>query len=145
MVFAGGDPLKRADLYDPIRDSVKLGLRTNVSPAATPPLTKAAIGAFKQRGISRMAISLDGPDDASHDSFRGVPGAFSRAMMTLPYAREIGLEKQLQTTVTRLNFGPLGEIAKLTEVAGTKMCSLFFLIVTVPFGIRTTRAMHYRR
>ena len=32
MVFTGGDPLKRPDLFDLIRYSVKIGLRTNVTP-----------------------------------------------------------------------------------------------------------------
>ena len=34
MVFTGGDPLKRPDLFDLIRYSVKIGLRTNVTPSA---------------------------------------------------------------------------------------------------------------
>ena len=33
MVFTGGDPLKRPDLYELIRYAVKIGLRTNVTPA----------------------------------------------------------------------------------------------------------------
>jgi len=33
MVFTGGDPLKRPDLFDLARYSVKIGLRTNVTPA----------------------------------------------------------------------------------------------------------------
>ena len=36
MVFTGGDPLKRPDLYQLIESSVDLGLRTNVTPSATP-------------------------------------------------------------------------------------------------------------
>ena len=36
MVFTGGDPLKRPDLSELIRHSVKIGLRTNVTPSATP-------------------------------------------------------------------------------------------------------------
>src|ERR1035438_5717744 len=31
MAFTGGDPLKRPDLFDLIRYSVKIGLRTNVT------------------------------------------------------------------------------------------------------------------
>ncbi len=75
MVFTGGDPLKRPDLYDLIRHSVKIGLRTNVTPSATPLLTEEAIEAFKEAGVTRMAISLDGPDAKSHDEFRGIPGS----------------------------------------------------------------------
>ena len=43
MVFTGGDPLKRPDLYSLLRKSVSLGLRTTVTPSATPLLTAEAI------------------------------------------------------------------------------------------------------
>src|SRR5437763_3366563 len=79
MVFTGGDPLKRPDLSLLLRRSVALGLRTNVSPSATPLLTREVIREFKNCGVARMAISVDGPDALSHDSFRGVPGTFERA------------------------------------------------------------------
>ena len=172
MVFTGGDPLKRPDLFDLIRHSVKLGLRTNVTPSATPLLTEEAIEGFKAAGITRMAMSLDGPDARSHDDFRGIPGTFDRAMMALRHAQKIGLDTQLQTTVTRRNMARLPEMAEIAREIGTKMWSLFFLIVTgraaegddllaeeyeqvfdfmytlsktAPFGIKTTEAMHYRR
>ena len=172
MVFTGGDPLKRPDLYDLIRHSVKIGLRTNVTPSATPLLTADAIEKFKAAGVSRMAISLDGHDAASHDDFRGIPGTFDRAMFALRHARDIGLETQFQTTVTRRNMAHLPEMAEIAREVRTKMWSLFFLIVTgralenddlkaeeyekvfefmyelsktAPFGIKTTEAMHYRR
>ena len=128
--------------------------------------------AFKECGVSRMAISLDGPDAQSHDDFRGIPGTFDRAMLALYHAKKIGLETQYQTTVTRRNLARLPEMAKIAEDVGTKMWSLFFLIVTgralenmdltadeyeqvfdfmyelsktAPFAIKTTEAMHYRR
>jgi radical SAM protein len=172
MVFTGGDPLKRPDLFDLIRYSVKIGLRTNVTPSATPLLTAAAIDQFKEAGVSRMAISVDGHDAASHDDFRGIPGTFDRAMSALAHARDIGLDTQFQTTVTRRNMGHLPAIADIVAEMRSKMWSLFFLIVTgralasedllaeeyenvfeymyelsktAPFGIKTTEAMHYRR
>ncbi|SPF47605.1 Radical SAM domain protein [Candidatus Sulfopaludibacter sp. SbA4] len=172
MVFTGGDPLKRPDLYDLIRYAVKIGLRTNVTPSATPLLTAEAIDQFKAAGITRMAISLDGPDAASHDDFRGIPGTFDRAMFALRHARDIGLDTQLQTTITRRNMARLPEMAEIAKEVRTRMWSLFFLIVTgraeegddlaapeyeqvfefmyelsktAPFGVKTTEAMHYRR
>ncbi len=172
MVFTGGDPLKRPDLYDLIRYSVKIGLRTNVTPSATPLLTEEAIEGFQAAGVARMAISLDGPDAQSHDDFRGIPGTFDRAMAALYHAKKIGLDVQLQTTVTRRNMDRLPEIAEIARDVQAKMWSLFFLIVTgraaenddlpaeeyekvfefmyelsktAPFGIKTTEAMHYRR
>src|SRR5450755_999717 len=76
MVFTGGDPLKRPDFFDLARYSVQAGLRTNVTPSATPLLTAEAIEEFQKCGISRMAISLDGPDAATHDGLRGGEGSF---------------------------------------------------------------------
>jgi radical SAM protein len=172
MVFTGGDPLKRPDLFELVRHSVRLGLRTNVTPSATPLLTAEAIDRFKEAGVTRMAISVDGPDAATHDDFRGIPGTFDRAMFALRHARDIGLDTQFQTTVTRRNMDRLAEVAKIVEEVRSKMWSLFFLIVTgralenddleaaeyekvfefmydlsktAPFGIKTTEAMHYRR
>src|ERR1051325_9747656 len=172
MVFTGGDPLKRPDLFELIRYSVKIGLRTNVTPSATPLLTEDAIDRFKAAGVSRMEISVDGHDAARHDDFRGIPGTFDRAMAALRHARDIGLDTQFQTTVTRRNMDHLPEIADIVKEMRSKMWSLFFLIVTgralenddlaapeyeqvfkfmydlsktAPFGIKTTEAMHYRR
>jgi radical SAM protein len=172
VVFTGGDPLKRPDLFDLLRYSVGLGLRTTVTPSATPLLTAESIGRFRDCGISRMAVSLDGPDAAAHDGFRRVSGSFDRTMFALEQARRIGLETQVNTTVTRLNAGSLPEIAKLVAEAGARLWSVFFLVVTgratrgddldaasyenvfgylyelsktAPFDIKTTEAQHYRR
>lgn len=172
FVFTGGDPLKRPDLYELIRHSVSIGLRTNVTPSGTPLLTPAAIDRFKAEGVARMAISLDGADPGTHDDFRQVNGSFDRSFAALEHARSIGLETQINTTVTRRNMGQLDRIADLVARAGSRMWSLFFLIVTgramenddlsaaeyeevfgtlyslskrVPFEMKTTEALHYRR
>ena len=172
MVFTGGDPLKRPDIFSLLRYSVAAGLRTNISPSATPLLTNEAIDEIQLTGTHRMAISLDGADAETHDSFRQVPGTFDRAMAALRHARRIGLETQLQTTVTRRNMHQLPQIAERVSEVGGKMWSLFFLIVTgraqaaddltgeeyeqvfetlynlskvMPFEIKTTEGMHYRR
>jgi len=172
MVFTGGDPLKRPDLYDLARHSVSVGLRTNVTPSATPLLTAEAIDEFQKCGISRMAISLDGPDAPTHDGFRQVDGTYECAMLALGHARDIGLETQVQTTVTRRNLSKLGLIAELVGEARAKMWSLFFPVNTgrgtevddltcaeyekvfeflyeiskvAPFEVKTTEGLHYRR
>lgn len=172
MVFTGGDPLKRPDLFELMRYSISLGLRTNVSPSATPLLTPEAIDEFKKIGLARMAISLDGATRETHDLFRGIPGTFDRAIVALKHAQAIGLETQLQTTVTRRNMHELLDIARLCEEVGTRMWSLFFLLPmgrgeseaeltgeeyeqvfeiiyqvskTSSFEVKTTEAMHYRR
>ncbi|MCW5976658.1 MAG: TIGR04053 family radical SAM/SPASM domain-containing protein [Bryobacteraceae bacterium] len=172
MVFTGGDPLKRDDLFVLLRRSVELGLRTTVTPSATPLLTEGAIERIKGCGVARMALSLDGPDAESHDGFRRVRGSFDRTLFGLQYARRIGLDTQVNTTVTRRNLTRLGEIADRVADSGAKLWSVFFLVATgraqadddltaeeyervfeflyetskaAPFDIKTTEAQHYRR
>ncbi len=172
MVFTGGDPLKRPDVFPLLEKSVNLGLRTTITPSATPLLTKAAIDGFQRCGVARMAISLDGPDAASHDGFRRVEGSFARTAFALDYARQIGMPTQVNTTVTRHNVCRLNEIADIVRDSGARLWSVFFLVTTgrasasqdlsaeeyeevfqflynlskqAPFDIKTTEAQHYRR
>lgn len=172
MVFTGGDPLKRPDVFPLLERSVKLGLRTTITPSATPLLTEEAIDGFRRCGVARMAVSLDGPDAASHDGFRRVEGSFVRTAFALDYARQIGVPTQVNTTVTRHNFGRLDQIAALVAASGARLWSVFFLVATgrasasqdlsaeeyeevfqflyalskqAPFDIKTTEAQHYRR
>ena len=172
MVFTGGDPLKRPDLFALLEESVKLGLRTTVTPSATPLLTDDAVTRIRNCGVSRMAVSLDGADAETHDSFRQVAGSFERTMSALRQAARVGLETQINTTVTRYNRDSLGRIAKLVGEEGARLWSVFFLVVTgraaladdlsaeeyervfeflyqtsitAPYMIKTTEAQHYRR
>lgn len=171
-VFTGGDPLKRDDLFELLAYACRLGLRTTVTPSATPLLTARAIEQICEAGVRRMALSLDGPDAASHDGFRQVAGSFERTLLALRHARKIGLETQVNTTVTRHNFDRLGDIADLVGREGARLWSVFFLVAVgrartgddlsaeeyeqvfefldetagrAPFDIKTTEAQHYRR
>ncbi|HAX41878.1 MAG TPA: radical SAM protein [Bryobacteraceae bacterium] len=172
LVFTGGDPLKRADLFDLLSYSVSIGLRTTVTPSATPLLTPVAVERFRDCGVSRMAVSLDGPDAQSHDGFRGVAGSFDCTIEALRAARRVGLETQINTTVSRFSMDKLARIAQVAGDEGATLWSVFFLVVTgraqldddltaeeyeqvfeflyetslrAPFQIKTTEAQHYRR
>ncbi len=172
MIFTGGDPLKRPDIFELLAESVRLGLRTTITPSATPLLHAGAIAAIQRSGVSRMAVSLDGADEISHDGFRGVHGSYHRTLAALSEARRLGLETQINTTVTRRNLSQLEKIARLAAEHGAKLWSVFFLVVTgralmaddltaeeyesvferlhaisssALFDIKTTEAQHYRR
>lgn len=172
MVFTGGDPLKRPDIFPLLENSANLGLRTTITPSATPLLTEAAIDEFRRCGVARMAVSLDGPDAATHDGFRRVEGSFARTCFALDYARQTGLQRQVNTTVTRHNLDRMDEIAGRVRDYGARLWSVFFLVATgrasafqdlsaeeyedvfrylydlsktAPFDIKTTEAQHYRR
>lgn len=130
MVFTGGDPLKRGDLPALISHATTLGLRTAITPSATPLLDESALRALRQAGISRVAVSLDGADAGTHDAFRGVPGTFARTVTALRAARALGMEVQVNTTFARHNLDQLAAIAQLVGFLDARLWSVFALVVT---------------
>lgn len=135
LVVTGGDPLKRPDLFEVLRFGADQGLRIAVTPSATPLLTPDAIRGFKDAGVQRMAISLDGADAATHDGFRGFPGTYERTMMALEEGLHLGMETQINTSISRHNVNQLEQIATVGKRLGIVLWSVFIL---VPTGRATT-------
>jgi len=128
LIFTGGDPIKRADIYSLISLAVSLGLSTAITPSATPLVTRDALARLKDAGLSRLAVSLDGVDAETHDRFRGVPGSYDRTFEILAQAREIGLPLQVNTTITRRNVDQIEAMAEMLEATGIVLWSVFFLV-----------------
>lgn len=130
LVLTGGDPLARTDLHELIRHGTAIGLRMAITPSATPLLTSQAIGALRDAGIKRMALSLDGADAPTHDAFRGVPDTFRRTIEAFTTARNLGVELQVNTSVGRHNLDQLEQIAKLVGWIDARLWSVFMLVPT---------------
>lgn len=172
LVFTGGDPLMRPDLFELIAYAVVKGVRVSITPSATPLVTKEAMRRAKEAGLSRWAFSIDGSRAEIHDAFRGVPGSFNLTVRAIDYLHELGLPVQVNTTVSLHNRDDLEDLAALVERLGVVLWSVFFLIPTgrgsirdmlspqgheevfnwlydlsldAPFDIKTTAAQHYRR
>ncbi len=172
LVLTGGDPLKRWDIYALVEYAVACGLNVSITPSATPLVTRDAIGRLRDAGISRLAVSLDGADAATHDAMRGVPGSFDRTLEILADARAAGIPTQVNTTVSPLNFEQIDALADLLAAQQISMWSVFFLVPVgraalmprlepeqydvvfeklwtqsqrQPYMIKTTEAPHYRR
>jgi AdoMet-dependent heme synthase len=172
FVLTGGDPLKRPDIFELIDYSRERGVHTSMTPSATPLLTRENIVQLKERGLARLAVSLDGSTAAIHDAFRRVEGSYDCTLNAIRWAREVGLPVQINTTVTRRTLGDLDSMIALLETLDITLWSVFFLVPTgrgqlsdmisaeefegvfeklyetakrVRFDIKTTEAQHYRR
>ena len=170
--FTGGDPLKRPDIFQLIRHAAGKGVHAALTPSATPLLTRDAIFRMKDSGLARLAVSLDGSIPAIHDSIRGIPGTWERTLQAIAWANEAKLPIQVHTVVSRLNIADLDRLSVLLTEKQIVMWSFFFLVPVgrgqvadlltgeefenvfakmwdltkrVPFAIKTTEAMHYRR
>ncbi|GAD14292.1 coenzyme PQQ synthesis protein [Geobacillus kaustophilus GBlys] len=172
LVFTGGDPLMRPDVYDLAKYAIDKGLRVSMTPSATPNVTKEAIRKAKEVGLSRWAFSLDGPNAEIHDHFRGVSGSFDLTIRAIHYLHELDIPVQINTVISRYNVHVLDEMAELVEKLKCVLWSVFFLVPAgrgkeedmispiehervfrwlyetskrVPFDIKTTAGQHYRR
>lgn len=130
FIFSGGDPFKRADLFELVSYAAEIGLPPAVSPSGTPTLTAANLQRLKEAGTKAISLSLDGSTAERHDDFRRVPGSFHWTTEGWRAARAMGLKVQINTTVTRYNLRDLPQIFKQVQELGALTWSLFFLVPT---------------
>ena len=79
-------------------------------------------------GVKRVSISLDGADAATHDTFRGIPGAFEAALYGFRNLKEIGVSVQINTTVARHKADQLPRILELAKTIGADALHTFLLV-----------------
>lgn len=130
FVLTGGDPLERSDLFELVAHGAKLGLRMAVTPSATPKLTRDALARMRDAGLTRVAVSLDGVDAAAHDRFRQIDGTFDRTINALTWAAQLGMSRQINTSVHPGNRADLARFAEIGAYAGIDLWSVFFLVPT---------------
>jgi radical SAM protein len=175
LIFTGGDPMKRADLWDLLEHGRSIGLSWGITPSTTPSLRREHVARFRDLGVAAMGISVDGPTPEVHDGFRGVDGAFEYSMSALGWAREHQIPVQVNTTVTRETLPhlpalfrllcerasppvrrwslfllvPVGRGVSLGIPSAEEVESLFGWVYEVsrdaPFHVSTVEAPHYRR
>src|SRR6476659_8598378 len=111
FVLTGGDPRRRPDLPSLVRYAAGAGLTVALTPSGTAAATRARLAELKDAGLSRIAVSLDGPDAASHAAFRRVRGSYDWTMRIINDAVDLGLPLQINTTITRMTLPSLEAMA----------------------------------
>jgi radical SAM protein len=172
FVLTGGDPMRRPDLVELVRYAVSKSLIVALTPSGTAAVTRQKLEALKEAGLSRIAVSLDGPDAETHDAFRRVRGSYDWTMKIIRTAEELGLPLQINTTVSRITLPSLEAMARRVKSFHVALWAVFFLVrtgrgasidqvspdqceqvlnwlynisLTAPFGIKTTEAPHFHR
>lgn len=108
LLFSGGEPLMRPDVFDLAAYAVKSGLRPVLSTNGTL-ITPEVAQKIKDIGFIYAGISLDGIG-ATNDHFRGVSGAFGKAMDGFRNCLGVGQRVGLRLTLTRQNVRDLDQI-----------------------------------
>ncbi|RJQ31482.1 MAG: heme b synthase [Actinobacteria bacterium] len=129
IILTGGEPLLREDIFAVASYAIKKGLRVVMAPNGTL-VTKEIAKKMKEVGIPRISISIDFPNAEQHDNFRGVPGAFEGAVQGVKNAIKAGVEVQINSTITKLNYKHLDQLLALAEELGAVAFHPFLLVPT---------------
>lgn len=125
VLFSGGEPLMRDDLFELAAAARDHGLRTVLSTNGTR-IDREVAERIAAAGFSYVGISLDGPQ-AVHDKIRGSCGAFAGAVKGIERSQEVGLRTGVRFTVHGLNREHLGDVFSLAETLGVDRLCVYHL------------------
>ena len=129
IILTGGEPLLRPDIVDLARYGSGKGFRMVMATNGTL-ITEEIVKEMKASGIQRISVSLDGPNAEFHDAFRKVKGAFEGSLRGIEMAKKLGLEFQINTTITQGNLHLIAEIMHLAVALGAVAHHIFLLVPT---------------
>lgn len=129
LVFSGGEPLLRDDIYELARYATNAGLNATLATNATL-ITQEVARKLKESGITMVAVSVYGASREAHDKFCGEAGAFDRTLKGIANIKKSGIGLQINTTITRKNLNELEDIGDFALKQGAVAYHIFFLVPT---------------
>ena len=126
VLFSGGEPLVRKDLFELAEHARGRGLHVVLSTNGTL-IDRKTAERFVELQFAYIGISLDSANAATHDEFRGVEGAFERTMRGFHYCKEVGQKVGLRLTLTRHTAQDLDKIFDLLDQHGIDRACFYHL------------------
>jgi radical SAM protein with 4Fe4S-binding SPASM domain len=129
LLFSGGEPLLRKDIWDLARHARNRGLKMALSTNGTL-ITPDIASRIRECGIEYAGISLDGAQADTHDRFRNMPGAFEQTLAAFAACKEAGLRCGVRVTLTKENCHELDALVDLALSLGASRFCLYWLVPT---------------
>ena len=126
LLFSGGEPLLREDLFELGTYARERGLRTVISTNGTL-ITQDVAARIKETGFAYVGISLDGIGE-TNDHFRGATGAFNAALGGIRACTEAGVRTGLRLTLNQHNYQDLNGIFDLLETEQIPRACFYHLV-----------------
>ncbi|MDH4123659.1 MAG: radical SAM protein [Thermoplasmata archaeon] len=114
LIFSGGEPLLRDDLFELIRYSRERGFYPIIATNATL-ITEDVAQKLKKSGNIGIAASIDSMRDDVHDAFRGMDGALRMAREGIRNASDAGMYVQINITASKINQEELPDIISFAD------------------------------
>lgn len=117
--LGGGEPLIRTDCIEMIAKLSNAGVDTNITTNGW--LINAQIAEkLAISGLNTLYISLDSPEESEHDNFRNKQGSYQRVLQAMKLGVESGINVQLSTVLTLVNFEKINRLVEIAEKIGIK-------------------------
>jgi MoaA/NifB/PqqE/SkfB family radical SAM enzyme len=134
VVFTGGEPMVRQDLYDLIAHVDKNRAHVMIFTSGVL-LTEKNVERLAEAGLDSLNVSIDADSAATHDQLRRMPGAFEKAFEGARRARAAGILTGISTygsheTVTG---GSLEHILAMARDDGFHEVTIFDCVPTGKF------------
>ena len=127
LVFSGGEPLCREDLFELITYAGSLSITPALATNGT--LIDAEVAEkIKDNGVVRVAVSLDGATGRVHNKLRKLDGCFEKALEGISHLREKDIPFQINITLTRHNAHQLEDVYELAKRCGAVAVHIFMLV-----------------
>jgi len=121
ILFSGGEPLLRSDLFELSQLAVERGIRVALSSNGTL-IADDVARQLRRGGFAEVGISLDGTN-TTNDRFRGKRGSYTAALQGIRNCINHGLRVSLRFTITRFNYREVPAIFRLAEDEGiSRLC-----------------------
>lgn len=126
VLFSGGEPLERPDIFQLLDFSHRLGIRTVLSTNGNLIDSKIAQKLF-DTGVNYVGVSIDG-NQKIHDDFRGIPGSFEKATAAVKFCKAVNLKTGIRFTITNRNFNQIKYIFSLAAQLNIQRICFYHLI-----------------
>lgn len=126
ILLSGGEPMMHEHIFEIIEYIKASGIRVSLSTNGSL-ITKDTALRLKSLGVSYVGISLDGIGEIN-DRFRGVKGAFEKAVQGIRNCNEAGQKVGLRMTVHKHNVSHVPSILSFMEEESVKRICFYHLV-----------------
>jgi radical SAM protein with 4Fe4S-binding SPASM domain len=138
LIYTGGEPLVRPDIFDLLRHSQKAGLANIIATNGTL-IDEEMAFKLKDHGVVCNAISIDAANPAVHDMVRNKQGSFDLALRAIEATKKAGIMLQINTTAMEYNMPHLPELIDFADNCGAGIM-LMYQLVAVGRGEKIEKA-----
>ncbi len=130
IAFSGGEPTVHPHILDFISNANDLGMFAAMATNGYTLSKDRECSRYIENGLKFVQISVDGLQAETHDSFRGVSGAWKKAIQAVENCVDSDLFVEVATTVTEHNFQEIPEMIDLMRDLGVDWFMIYNFIPT---------------